>query len=403
MRDDNKKAACLGRLAPEPPISSSSVVDGRSDEVVLAVLRDEWMTMRSRRAILLFFEDQILNREEDLKPEMSGSMSKFDVLTIGNAIVDILARCEDDFLEQNGIIKGAMNLIDADRAELLYSLMGPAHEASGGSAGNTAAGVANFGGRAAYFGKVAQDELGKIFQHDIRAQGVHYETKPDGTFPPTARSMIFITPDGERSMNTYLGACVDLGPEHVEPQVVADSKVTYFEGYLWDPPRAKEAIRECARIAHENGRETSITLSDSFCVGRYRDEFLDLMRSGTVDIVFANKQEALSLYETEDFDLALEKIAGDCKLAAVTLSEEGAIIVRGSERVKVDAIAIERLVDTTGAGDLFASGFLYGYTSGKSLEECGKLGCLAAGIVIQQIGPRPMTSLKDAAVEAGLI
>jgi sugar/nucleoside kinase (ribokinase family) len=294
-------------------------------------------------------------------------------------------------------------LIDAERAELLYSLMGPAHEASGGSAGNTAAGVASFGGRAAYVGKVAQDELGKIFQHDIRAQGVHYETKPDGTFPPTARSMIFITPDGERSMNTFLGACVDLGPEHVEPQVVADSKVTYFEGYLWDPPRAKEAIRECARIAHENGRETSMTLSDSFCVGRYRDEFLDLMRSGTVDIVFANKQEALSLYETEDFDLAIEKIAGDCKLAAVTLSEEGAIIVRGSERVKVDAIAIDRLVDTTGAGDLFASGFLYGYTKGKSLEECGKLGCLAAGIVIQQIGPRPMLSLKDAAVEAGLI
>ncbi|WP_165216227.1 adenosine kinase [Affinirhizobium pseudoryzae] len=330
-------------------------------------------------------------------------MSKFDVLTIGNAIVDILSRCEDDFLSRNGIIKGAMNLIDAERAELLYSLMGPAHEASGGSAGNTAAGVASFGGRAAYFGKVAQDELGKIFQHDIRAQGVHYETKPDGTFPPTARSMIFITPDGERSMNTFLGACVDLGPEHVEPQVVADSKVTYFEGYLWDPPRAKEAIRECARIAHENGRETSMTLSDSFCVGRYRDEFLDLMRSGTVDIVFANKQEALSLYETEDFDLAIEKIAGDCKLAAVTLSEEGAIIVRGSERVKVDAIAIDRLVDTTGAGDLFASGFLYGYTKGKSLEECGKLGCLAAGIVIQQIGPRPMLSLKDAAVEAGLI
>ncbi|MGE6739600.1 adenosine kinase [Allorhizobium pseudoryzae] len=330
-------------------------------------------------------------------------MSKFDVLTIGNAIVDILSRCEDDFLSRNGIIKGAMNLIDAERAELLYSLMGPAHEASGGSAGNTAAGVASFGGRAAYVGKVAQDELGKIFQHDIRAQGVHYETKPDGTFPPTARSMIFITPDGERSMNTFLGACVDLGPEHVEPQVVADSKVTYFEGYLWDPPRAKEAIRECARIAHENGRETSMTLSDSFCVGRYRDEFLDLMRSGTVDIVFANKQEALSLYETEDFDLAIEKIAGDCKLAAVTLSEEGAIIVRGSERVKVDAIAIDRLVDTTGAGDLFASGFLYGYTKGKSLEECGKLGCLAAGIVIQQIGPRPMLSLKDAAVEAGLI
>ena len=330
-------------------------------------------------------------------------MSRFDVLTIGNAIVDILSRCEDTFLTENGIIKGAMNLIDAERAELLYSLMGPAHEASGGSAGNTAAGVANLGGRAAYFGKVAQDELGKIFAHDIKAQGVHYETKPDGTFPPTARSMIFITPDGERSMNTFLGACVDLGPEHVEPQVVADSKVTYFEGYLWDPPRAKEAIRECARIAHENGRETSMTLSDSFCVDRYRGEFLELMRSGTVDIVFANKQEALSLYETDDFELALEKMSADCKLAAVTLSEHGAIIVRGEERVKVDALSIDKLVDTTGAGDLFASGFLYGYTAGKPLDVCGKLGCLAAGIVIQQIGPRPMTSLKAIAAEAGLI
>ncbi|MCO5732867.1 adenosine kinase [Rhizobium sp. SSA_523] len=330
-------------------------------------------------------------------------MSKFDVLTIGNAIVDILSRCDDSFLTENGIIKGAMNLIDAERAERLYALMGPAHEASGGSAGNTAAGVASFGASAAYFGKVAEDELGKIFGHDIRALGVHYTTKPEGTAPPTARSMIFITPDGERSMNTYLGACVDLGPEHVEPDVVAEAKVTYFEGYLWDPPRAKEAILECARLAHANGREVSMTLSDSFCVDRYRGEFLELMRSGTVDIVFANKQEALSLYETEDFDLALDTIAADCKLAAVTLSEEGAIIVRGSERIKVDAIDIDRLVDTTGAGDLFAAGFLYGYTTGKPLDICGKLGCLAAGIVIQQIGPRPMTSLKEAAAAAGLI
>ncbi|WP_313609790.1 adenosine kinase, partial [Rhizobium sp.] len=232
-------------------------------------------------------------------------MTKFDVLTVGNAIVDIISRCDDQFLNDNAITKGAMNLIDAERAELLYSLMGPALEASGGSAGNTAAGVANFGGKAAYFGKVAEDQLGEIFQHDIRAQGVYFETKPEGTFPPTARSMIFVTEDGERSMNTYLGACVDLGPEDVEENVVADTKVTYFEGYLWDPPRAKDAIRECARIAHENGREVSMTLSDSFCVGRYREEFLDLMRSGTVDIVFANKQEALSLYETDDFELAL--------------------------------------------------------------------------------------------------
>ncbi|SFA90964.1 Sugar or nucleoside kinase, ribokinase family [Rhizobium sp. NFR07] len=330
-------------------------------------------------------------------------MPKFDVLAIGNAIVDILARCDDQFLEDNTIIKGAMNLIDAERAELLYSKMGPAVEASGGSAGNTAAGIAGFGGKAAYFGKVAEDQLGGIFQHDIRAQGVHYQTKPEGQNPPTARSMIFVTPDGERSMNTYLGACVELGPEHVEPEVVAEAKVTYFEGYLWDPPRAKEAIRESARIAHENGREVSMTLSDPFCVGRYRAEFLDLMRSGTVDIVFANKQELLSLYETEDFELALGKIAVDCKLAAVTLSEEGAVIVRGKERVKIDAFAIEELVDTTGAGDLFASGFLYGYTQDRSLEDCGKLGCLAAAIVIQQIGPRPMASLKDAAAEAGLI
>jgi sugar/nucleoside kinase (ribokinase family) len=330
-------------------------------------------------------------------------MTRFDVLTVGNAIVDIIARCDDQFLIDNGITKAAMNLIDAERAELLYSRMGPALEASGGSAGNTAAGIAGLGGKAAYFGKVSEDQLGEIFTHDIRAQGVHYRTKPNGGFPPTARSMIFVTEDGERSMNTYLGACVELGPEDVEPDVVADAKVTYFEGYLWDPPRAKEAILDCARIAHENGREMSMTLSDSFCVDRYRGEFLDLMRSGTVDIVFANRQEALSLYETDDFEEALNRIAADCKIAAVTMSENGAVILKGNERHYVDAIRIREVVDTTGAGDLFASGFLYGYTQGRSLEDCGKLGCLAAGIVIQQIGPRPMISLAEAAKEAGLI
>ncbi|MBY3367458.1 adenosine kinase [Rhizobium laguerreae] len=330
-------------------------------------------------------------------------MTRFDVLTVGNAIVDIIARCDDQFLIDNQITKAAMNLIDAERAELLYSRMGPALEASGGSAGNTAAGVASLGGKAAYFGNVAQDQLGDIFTHDIRAQGVHYETQPKGTFPPTARSMIFVTEDGERSMNTYLGACVELGPEDVETDVVADAKVTYFEGYLWDPPRAKEAILDCARIAHENGREMSMTLSDSFCVDRYRGEFLDLMRTGKVDIVFANRQEALSLYETDDFEEALNRIAADCKIAAVTMSEDGAVILKGRERFYVDAIRIREVVDTTGAGDLFASGFLYGYTQGRSLEDCGKLGCLAAGIVIQQIGPRPMTSLSEAAKRAGLI
>ena len=330
-------------------------------------------------------------------------MTTFDVLTVGNAIVDIISSCPDKFITENGIVKGAMNLVDADRAQLLYKKMGPALEASGGSAGNTAAGIANLGGKAAYFGKVARDQLGDIFAHDIHAQGVHFETKPLEGAQPTARSMIFVTPDGERSMNTYLGACVELGPEDVDPKVVAEAKVTYFEGYLWDPPRAKDAIRECARIAHENGREVSMTLSDSFCVGRYRDEFLDLMRSGTVDIVFANRAEALALYETEDFDAALTAIARDCKLAAVTMSEEGSVIVRGDERTYVPAIPVEQVVDTTGAGDLYASGFLFGYTTGRDLATCGALGSLAAGIVIQQIGPRPRISLKEEARKLGLI
>ncbi len=330
-------------------------------------------------------------------------MAAYDVLCIGNAIVDIIAQCDEAFLEANGIIKGAMNLIDTERAELLYSRMGPAIEASGGSAGNTAAGVASFGGRAAFFGKVSRDPLGSIYTHDIRAQGVAFDTRPlDGT-PPTARSMIFVTPDGERSMNTYLGACVELGPEDVEADKAAGARVTYFEGYLWDPPRAKEAIRLTAKHAHAAGREVSMTLSDPFCVDRYRDEFLDLMRSGTVDIVFANAHELKSLYQTSSFDAALAAIRKDCRLAAVTRSEEGSVIVRGDETVEIEAIEIEQLVDTTGAGDLYAAGFLFGYTTGRSLRECGDLGSLAAGLVIQQIGPRPHKNLRVEAQQAGLL
>ncbi len=330
-------------------------------------------------------------------------MADYDVLCIGNAIVDIIAQCDDVFLETNGIVKGAMNLIDARRAELLYSRMGPAVEASGGSAGNTAAGIASFGGRAAYFGKVSRDHLGGIFTHDIHAQGVAFDTEPLQGTPPTARSMIFVTPDGERSMNTYLGACVELGPDDVEADKAKGARVTYFEGYLWDPPKAKEAIRQTARLAHEAGREVAMTLSDSFCVDRYRDEFLDLMRSGTVDIVFANSQEIRSLYQTESFDGAVELIRRDCRLAAVTRSEEGSVIVRGDETVTIKAAPIRELVDTTGAGDLYAAGFLHGYTQGRDMKACGDLGSLAAGLVIQQIGPRPRQNLRQEAKAAGLL
>lgn len=329
-------------------------------------------------------------------------MSQYDVLCIGNAIVDIIARCDEAFLADNGIIKGAMNLIDGARAELLYSRMGPAIEASGGSAGNTAAGVASFGGSAAFFGKVCDDHLGAIYTHDIRAQGVAFDTTPLTGEPPTARSMIFVTPDGERSMNTYLGACVELGPEDVEEDKARAAKVAYFEGYLWDPPRAKEAIRLTAAHTHAGGGEVAMTLSDPFCVDRYRDEFLDLMRSGTVDIVFANESELKSLYQTASFEAGLDAIRKDCKLAAVTRSEKGSIAVRGDETVPVDAIAIAELVDTTGAGDLYAAGFLHGYTSGRDLADCGALGSLAAGLVIQQIGPRPRQSLREEAEQRGL-
>lgn len=330
-------------------------------------------------------------------------MAKYDVLCIGNAIVDIIGHADEKFLVDNGIIKGAMNLIDMDRAVELYSKMGPAIEASGGSAGNTAAGIASLGGRAAYFGKVARDQLGEIFTHDIRAIGVAYDTKPLAGLPPTARSMIFVTPDGERSMNTYLGACVELGPEDVEEEKASGAKVTYFEGYLWDPPRAKDAIRLTARHAHAAGREVSMTLSDSFCVGRFRDEFLDLMRSRTVDIVFANSHEIKSLYETSSFEAALDMLRKDCRIGCVTRSAKGSVIIKGDETYEIAPLAVADVADTTGAGDLYAAGWLYGYTQGFDLQRCGDLGSLAAGLVIQQVGPRPRQNLAVEAKAAGLI
>ena len=330
------------------------------------------------------------------------SDSRFDVLTIGNAIVDIIAHAEDDFLVREHIVKGAMNLIDAERAEHLYSVMGPAVETSGGSAGNTAAGIASLGGRAAYFGKVSNDHLGGIFRHDIRAIGVDFQTVGLEGAPPTARSMIFVTPDGERSMNTYLGACVELGPEDIDAAIVAESKITYFEGYLWDPPKAKEAILLAADIAHRIDRNFSMTLSDPFCVDRYRDEFLQLMRDGVVDIVFANETEVKSLYQTASFESALEAFRADCSLGVVTRSEKGCVVVTRSDTHAIPAHPIERLVDTTGAGDLFAAGFLFGITNGRSLDEAARIGTMAASQVIQQIGPRPQEPLKPLLDAEGL-
>ncbi len=328
--------------------------------------------------------------------------SQFDVLSIGNAIVDILARSDDDFLVQEGLAKGSMNLIDAERAETLYSAMGPAIEASGGSAGNTAAGIASLGGRSAYAGKIADDALGTVYRHDMTAQGVHFRTAPLLDGAPTARSMILITPDGERTMNTYLGACVELGPEDIDDDVAASSAVIYFEGYLWDPPRAKNALRKAADIAHANGRRMAITLSDSFCVDRWRSEFLDLIRSGTVDIVFANEHEVRALYQTADFDTAITALRADAALGIVTMSEHGSMVVEGETTSTVGARPVEQIADLTGAGDLFAAGFLYGLTHDLPHAVSQDLGALAAARSIEQIGPRPQVNLADDARQAGI-
>ncbi len=330
-------------------------------------------------------------------------MAELDVLCIGNAIVDIIARCEEDFLVEHGIIKGTMNLVDQQQAEQLYLHMGPAVETSGGSAGNTAAGLASFGSKVGYFGKVASDHLGAIFTHDLRAQGVEFHSQPLSEGPPTARSMIFVTPDGERSMNTYLGASIEFGPEDIDADRVQSARTLYFEGYLWDPPSAREAILKAAELAHAAGREVAMTLSDPFCVDRHREEFLQLIRSGKVDLVFANEHELVSLYQASSFETALSALRADCRLAAVTRSERGSIIIRGEETAEIEAIAIDRLVDTTGAGDLYAAGFLFGHATGRDLAECGRLGALAAGLVIQQIGSRPLQNLHHAAEQAGIL
>jgi sugar/nucleoside kinase (ribokinase family) len=325
-----------------------------------------------------------------------------DVLGIGNAIVDVIAHAQDDFLVQHGMTKGAMTLIDEARAEAVYDAMGPAVEISGGSAANTTVGLASFGGRAAFVGKVKNDTLGHTFIHDIRAAGVAFDCAPASDGPATARCFILVTPDGQRTMNTYLGAAQDLHPNDIDTDKVASAAVTYLEGYLWDPKNAKAAFLKAAAAAHEARRTVALTLSDAFCVDRWREEFLGLLRNGTVDLLFANEAELKSLYQTADFDAAVTALRQDVKLAAVTRSEKGCLIVNRKGTEVVRAFPVEKLVDTTGAGDLFAAGFMFGLARGKDAVSAARLGCLAAAEVIQHIGARPQVPLKALAAENGL-
>jgi adenosine kinase len=296
-----------------------------------------------------------------------------------------------------------MALIDEARAQAIYAAMGPSVEISGGSAANTMVGVASLGARAAFVGKVKDDTLGRVFQHDIRAAGVAFDTKPADDGPATACSYIIVTPDGERTMNTYLGAAQNLAPEDVDAEQIAAAAITYLEGYLWDPPQAKAAFRKAAGAAHAAGRQVALTLSDAFCVDRYRDEFLELIRNGTVDIVFANERELRSLYQTADFDTALNALREDAKLAVVTRSEKGSVVATRARAEAVPAYAVERVVDATGAGDLFAAGFLVGLARGADHRTAARLGALAASEVIQHIGARPEVSLKQLAQQNGFV
>jgi adenosine kinase len=327
---------------------------------------------------------------------------QYDVLTIGNAIVDVLAHTEEDFLVKEGLVKGSMRLIDGPEADRLYGHMGPAQLISGGCAGNTAAGVASFGGRAAFIGKVADDELGRFFRHDMQALGIRFPTGDLVDGAPTARSMILITPDGERTMNTFLGACQELTPDDIDRATVEGAAITYLEGYLWDPPKAKEAFREAIRVAHRAGRKVAITLSDSFCVDRFRGEFIELMRTDALDIVFANQHEVLALYQTSDFETAVSCLQRDIALAVITTGAEGSIAIEAGRRTPIPAARVDRVVDLTGAGDLYASGFLYGLARGFPPDVCGRLGSLAAAEVISHVGARPQTSLGQLAGQSGL-
>ena len=325
-----------------------------------------------------------------------------DVVGIGNAIVDVIAHADARFLADQDLAPGAMTLIDALRAESLYRKMGPAIESSGGSAGNTMAGIASLGGRGGYIGKVRDDLLGTVFRHDITAIGVRFETPAATAGPGTARCLILVTPDGQRTMATYLGACAQLGPEDIDAALIGAAQVTYLEGYLFDPPRAQEAFRAAAQIAHRAGQRVALSLSDPFCVDRHRAAFRELV-AGEVDILFANEHEICALYETEDFDAAASAVRGHVAVAALTRSAAGSVVLTGQQSHRIAAAPVARVVDTTGAGDLYAAGFLFGLTRGLPLPKCGAVGSLCAAEIISHVGARPEVALSGLVNAAGLV
>lgn len=318
---------------------------------------------------------------------------EFDVVGVGNALVDVIAHADDGFIDRYDLVKGSMTLVDTDRALYLYRALGTAVEMSGGSAANTMCGVASLGGRAAYLGKVSADELGEVFGHDLRAVGVQFRPGAPEADTPTGRCIIVVTPDAQRTMNTYLGVSSLLQPSDIHEATVSAGRVLYMEGYLYDRPAAKEAFRHAAAVAHANERQVSLTLSDSFCVGRHRDDFRALV-TDQVDILFGNEAELCALYEVESLEAAIGEVRADCHLAVITMGADGCVIVTKDDVLRAPAEPVDQVLDTTGAGDLFVAGFLFGYTRARSLGECAKLGAIAAAEVISHVGPRPLVELK---------
>ena len=325
------------------------------------------------------------------------SEPKFGVVAVGNALVDVLAKTSEDFIaeqhKEHGMEKGSMTLIDEQRAVNLYGQMPPGTETSGGSAANTMAGFASFGGKGGFIGKIADDQLGKIFSHDIKSLGLTFDTTPLAVGAPTGRCLIMVTPDAERTMNTFLGASVELSANDIDEDLIAQAKVTYLEGYLFDKEQAKAAFIAAAEAAHNSGHRVALSLSDPFCVDRHRSDFLRLVENH-VDILFANEDEIKSLYMQESFDDAISAVSENVEVAAITCGAKGAVIISKGQKIEISAESVEEVVDTTGAGDQFAAGFLYGFTEGKDLETCGRYGAIAAAEVISHIGPRPLVELS---------